>query len=115
MQCPTVLSFSLLVAVALFNTSSTHAFREEPSASIREQMAAISEEDVIVMQTEMAWGAEEMKRYKSLRGEWPVRSSLSSRAQTASESSLFFRGAANAQSHQGQPHHDHWNYLVSMF
>ena len=36
-------------------------------------------EDVIVMQAEMAWGAQEMKKYKSIRGAWPVRSELEGR------------------------------------
>ena len=103
-------SFFLLLAVINYNPLSTCAFREAPSASVREQMATISEEDVIVMQAEMAWGAEEMKRYKNLRGDWPIRSSV---LESDNEHSNF-RGAST-QAQQGQPHHEYWNYLVSMF
>jgi len=55
-------------------------------------------EDVIVMQTEMAWGAQEMKRYKSLRGQWPVRSELEGRSSSSSSSTTRTRTTTTSSS-----------------
>ena len=80
----------LLVASSSSSTTSTGvlAFMPEeegfqaPSLEVRGALktAMIEDyEDVIVMQAEMAWGAQEMKKYKSIRGAWPVRSELEGR------------------------------------
>ncbi|CAB9518677.1 expressed unknown protein [Seminavis robusta] len=114
-----IILFLLLVVF-----QSTQAFHEEPSESVRRHLATISEEDVIVMQAEMAWGAQEMKRYKTLRGDWPVRSSLAGPGDSNNKAqqqpldngdSTLFRGGSSQQQESGEPHHDYWNYLVSMF
>ena len=114
----------LLVVLGLcsHHQSGVDAFRQEPSDSVRQGIrTAIADEDVMVMQAEMAWGATEMKRYKTLRGDWPTRSALASEEQaetnsrgipTSSSSSSeggLFRGGRGATSG------DYWNYLVSMF
>jgi len=82
----------------------------------------------MVMQHEMAWGATEMKRYKTLRGEWPTKSALASDELKRTSTSTFpdlveeelslFRGTAKegsgAESDRTVGDH-YWDYLVSMF
>lgn len=92
---------------------------DAPSMSIRGALkAAIKHdyEDVVVMQTEMAWGANEMKKYKSIKGEWPVRSSLDEKGQEQEEED----DTAFLRKKDGEPNPedadtDYWNYLVSIF
>ena len=112
----------LLLLAALLHPS--HAFMPEedtfdaPSLRVRGALkAAIVEdyEDVIVMQAEMAWGAQEMKRYKSVRGEWPVRSELKGRDSTIAPE-LGDHGAKLVRhGPSGEEKIDYWAYLISIF
>lgn len=91
---------------------------DAPSLSIRGALKAAMDhdyEDVIVMQTEMAWGAQEMKRYKSLKGEWPVRSSLGVSEENDSQDQNLFRGNKEPEANPEGDNIDYWNYLVSIF
>ena len=89
---------------------------DAPSLSVRGALKAAIEndyEDVIVMQTEMAWGAQEMQRYKSIKGEWPVRSSVT---ETKKDSEpVFFRGSEPPPPRNEDGEVDYWSYLISIF
>lgn len=93
---------------------------DAPSLSIRGALkAAIKHdyEDVVVMQTEMAWGANEMKRYKSIKGEWPVRSSVDDPEEAEDDESgtpAFLRGNELPPDPE-DPSVDYWSYLISIF
>ncbi|CAB9513022.1 expressed unknown protein [Seminavis robusta] len=104
---------------------------DAPSLSIRGALKAALDhdyEDVIVMQTEMAWGAQEMKRYKAHKGEWPVRSALKDDNELGggggggggtSSSAVggvpgFFRGTESPPTNE-EGEIDYWAYLVSIF
>ena len=96
---------------------------DAPSLSVRGALkAAIKQdyEDGVVMQTEMAWGAKEMNRYKSIKGEWPVRSSVSGddndedEEEEASGDAPFLRGK-EALPDPEDADTDYWSYLVSIF
>ena len=115
MQVHHLLSF-LLLALATLSTS-VQGFHEEPSDAVREHMKNyLSEEDVQVMQTEMAWGVQEMRRYKSIRGDWPVRSALTGQKPADDDESSLFRGKSSSQPRQMESiHHEYWNYLISLF
>ena len=93
---------------------------DAPSLSVRGALkAAIKHdyEDVVVMQTEMAWGAQEMKRYKSIKGEWPVRSSISGDEKDGedegTEGAAFLRRKDMPDPEDEDT--DYWSYLISIF
>ena len=118
MQLKYLLSLLLLAVATL--SSNVNAFHEEPSDAVRDHIKnTITEEDVKVMQAEMAWGAQEMRRYKSVRGGWPVRSAITGQEvaeekETDREETLF-RGGNKQAATEDSPHHEYWNYLISMF
>jgi hypothetical protein len=77
--------------------------------------AFADDEDVIVMQTELAWGAAEMQKYKNLRGEFPIRKESKEQAE---EHGGIFRELDEFSAmyhHHGNGQSDYWNYLVSLF
>lgn len=95
---------------------------DAPSPTIRgalKQAMVEDYEDVIVMQQEMAWGAQEMKRYKTLRGEWPVRSELEGRKGSKSpelggdDGPKDIFGESVTMGPGGES--DYWTYLISIF
>ena len=127
-QQPTRL-FALLLVVLLANTVSAYMPQEEgftaPSLEVKAAMVA-DYEDVIVMQAEMAWGEQEMRKYKSLRGEFPVRSDWEGRkgSSTASTSKSELPPEFGLRRrNEGSPNHkdgktkgeDYWTYLISIF
>jgi hypothetical protein len=111
MQLQRYLSLLLLALICL----SVQGFHEEPSDAVREHIKnVITDEDVQVMQAEMAWGVQEMQRYKTIRGNWPVRSPLTGQEEAPPEDRSLFRGANNTP-HNQSAHHEYWNYLIAMF
>lgn len=119
----------LLLGVLTILSTSGQAYMPDaedfdaPSLSVRGALkAAIKHdyEDVVVMQTEMAWGAKEMNRYKSIKGEWPVRSSIDDKDtnddedEAASGDASFLRGK-EAPIDPEDEDTDYWSYLVSIF
>ena len=93
---------------------------DAPSLSIRGALKAAIEhdyEDVIVMQAEMAWGAQEMKRYQAIRGQWPVRTP-SVVTENENQTSLFRGSSSDPQAPPPTTADgtvDYWAYLVSIF
>lgn len=41
--------------------------------ALREKLGDLEYEDYVVMQAEISWGLEELKKYKQCKGGWPVR------------------------------------------
>lgn len=114
MQLQHLLSILLLACAAL--STSVQGFHEEPSDAVRAHIKnVITEEDVLVMQAEMEWGAQEMRRYKTLRGDWPVRSALTGQEEPAEDDQGLFRGGTSRPEMESSVHHEYWNYLISMF
>ena len=109
----------LLVLVAFCTFIRVESF-DVPSDKVRGELkAAIADEDVIVMQAEMQWGAQEMQRYRALRGTFPVRSALTGEGADNQDTSIvgLFRGGSNSQPAEGgsDAQEDYWKYLISMF
>jgi len=113
------LRVAMLVLALLTTAAKPVSAFDEPTQVVRDAMTAtIEDEDVLVMQAEMAWGAHEMKRYKTLRGDWPLRSKLTADAQSdEEEEEHLFRGSGTHSPNNDAPNpqNDYWNYLVSMF
>jgi hypothetical protein len=116
--------FAWISSWLLVQFTSTQAYTPEaekfdpPSLSIRGALKAAIDhdyEDVIVMQTEMAWGAQEMQRYRSIKGEWPVRSSVPQGKQDLDHGAPghFRRSEPPPTNEDGEG--DYWTYLISMF
>lgn len=108
---------SLISVVALLSSSGVQGFPEEPSEAVREHIkTVITEEDVQVMQTEMAWGVQEMMRYKSIRGNWPVRSALTGEEEVEEKDAPPLRGSKDNNKQEFESiHHEYWNYMISIF
>lgn len=115
------------VAVLLLATTASAYMPEEegftaPSLEVKAAMVA-DYEDVVVMQAEMAWGEQEMKKYKSLRGEFPVRSdwegrkgSTNNKSELPPEFGLRRRNEGSANNKDGKTKgEDYWTYLISIF
>lgn len=97
-----------------------------PSEDMREAIRGAFEgedlADVAMMKTEIEWGAQEMQRYRSLRGEWPVRSSSDEddEFKVHMDSSLAesLRGSIEYDEELSSPidpQNDYWDYLISIF
>ena len=137
-----LLVVALVVMATSVSASSSHTMPKEnkfeaPSKNVRGALKKAIDhdfEDIIVMQTEIAWGANEMSKYKTIRGDWPVRSNFvheeyenpKSRSSNegrgaAADDEDFLNvprtrgGAAAAANSVAAPEADYWSYLISIF
>ena len=119
MQFLSLISLMISLLALLSSSTGVQGFPEEPSEAVREHIkSVITEADVQVMQTEMAWGVQEMMRYKSIRGSWPVRSALTGEEEEEEDSSpMPLRGSKDNNNKQEfeSIHHEYWNYMISIF
>lgn len=74
-----ILLHSLLLVLVLISLSPSQIEaqpqrqRQQPTDDPLQQSTVPGEGDIAIMQKEIKWGMEEMQRYKSIRGAWPVR------------------------------------------
>lgn len=112
----------LVLVVALLNDNNTLLVQAQRSSSDRGHSTvagsgAPGEGDIAIMQKEITWGMQEMQRYKTLRGEWPVR------PMEKDEKVVDFRrdrtteenGGMRGKKPQETAHSNYWNLLVSVF
>jgi len=127
-----VLSVLLIfVIITAANAAAEEKIRSSPSST--EQTSTVpGEGDIAIMQKEIKWGMQEMQRYKTIRGAWPVRMHgeentdddddskkkrgkevfSSRKAHQKATAGATVRGAAHPEHSE---HSSYWNLLVSVF
>lgn len=71
----TFLAHIMLVLVAMaFQENGSLVLAQQQRQRSLDQSTVPGEGDIAIMQKEIKWGMQEMQRYKSIRGAWPVRS-----------------------------------------
>ena len=114
-------SLLLLLLVALIDhpNSLVLAQAQHDQQSTAAGPHAPGEGDIAIMQKEIKWGMQEMQRYKTFKGEWPVRPISAvpeereisfSRDKSAEEN-----GNVRGRKPKETKHSNYWNLLVSVF
>ena len=112
------LLYLILLLVAVNNNSFlvVNAQREQSTVA---GGAAPGEGDIAIMQKEIKWGMQEMQRYKTLRGAWPVRpvANIESELENifARDRSGEENGSMRGKKPKETPHSTYWKLLVSVF
>jgi len=127
----------LILLMALMALSSVQAQRpQQQQQQYSDSSSAPGEGDIAIMQKEIKWGMQEMQRYKTIRGNWPVRVEpsdqvedqmrenkrkqveiISTSASSDEVPTRTVRGARPAVElpEDDSPHATYWKLLVSVF
>lgn len=134
----------ILLVLAVLSLSPKEVVAQPPQPTEDPQQSTVpGEGDIAIMQKEIKWGMQEMQRYKSIRGAWPVRvhdddvrdekhdTTATTKQQKKNEKlnqqldlirnnnnnnsgeTQSVRGAVKPES--PSVHHSYWNLLVSVF
>ena len=87
-RVPLVLCFILMISDTKAAEARTSWNNQNPGIRGGEQQQ-LQEEDFVIMQMEIAWGVNEMHRYKKRHGDYPTRSESSFSAMTTSDGAGF--------------------------